>query len=409
MFRKDVNKVILEEDVAVGNRSYYPMEILQQEQLLRIQHLQRECQGKQSELFGLSTEKWAYGRIEVSQRHNYMYCPLLKVGSTFFRRLFYAMNLGKKVRSPYDIAIQRALNGKRDVLSKMTSFLSHRFLKTMNPASIMFVREPFSRLLSGYTDKLFAPNPYFWQEIGVHIVTTIRHNYTTPPPKSKKICAHDVTFSEFIKYVIDAERTDSDKRDAHFTPTYDQCKPCSLNYTVIGKMDSFLPDVAYTLEQLGNPVSKETLKIWAKQATADAIDDSTYSPFGWKRGIRKCMTWEQALKRIWRKLQIRGIILFSDTFPWSGNDTSSVTLKHFQNTVKVLHSKSDKNLLKQQKLDVLAEAYSTVSEEDIRSILELFMPDFTLFQYNPKPDFIFDDDNVKRFRGRDFVFNLDSV
>ena len=55
----------------------------------------------------------------------------------------------------------------------------------------MFTREPYGKLLSGYVDKLFAPNPYFWKAIGRLIIRKFRKD---PSPESLT-CGHDVTFS----------------------------------------------------------------------------------------------------------------------------------------------------------------------------------------------------------------------
>ncbi|XP_076472391.1 uncharacterized protein LOC143301861 [Babylonia areolata] len=66
-----------------------------------------------------------------------------------------------------------------------------------------FVREPYARLWSAYVDKLLTPNVLFWRSTGRYIVGKFRKN---PSEKSRR-CGHDVTFPEFIRYVIDAQRT----------------------------------------------------------------------------------------------------------------------------------------------------------------------------------------------------------
>ena len=55
----------------------------------------------------------------------------------------------------------------------------------------MFTREPYSKLLSGYIDKLFAPNPYFWNVIGRFIIQKFRKY----PSLRSLECGHDVTFT----------------------------------------------------------------------------------------------------------------------------------------------------------------------------------------------------------------------
>ena len=55
---------------------------------------------------------------------------------------------------------------------------------------VMFTREPYSKLLSGYVDKLWAPNPYFWGTVGSHAIKAFRK-----PQRSDVRCAHDLTFA----------------------------------------------------------------------------------------------------------------------------------------------------------------------------------------------------------------------
>lgn len=358
-------------------------------------------------MFGLSSDKWAYSRIEIDREYNYLFCPLLKAGSTFFRRVFYSLKEHHSVGDPFSIPINKALGAKRNVLEDIMPLSMPSTAAFLNNAtSIMFVREPFSRLLSGYVDKLFAPNPYFWSLVGRHIITGFRSIKT---PKSVR-CGHDVTFAEFVSYVVNGEATNSTHRDAHFTPSYDQCKPCSLNYTILGKMETFATDIAYTLTQLGQNVTKEDLSTWARKSTSDAVMDSTVSPFSWKTSVRKCMTWHEALTRIWRKLQIRGIILFENKFPWSPELTEKfVTVQIFTNMVEKLHLNSEKEKLHQQKLDALAEAYSSIPASDLEKLVQVFNLDFNLFQYNPYPDYIFDVNIAKSFHNKYRIFDISGL
>ena len=54
---------------------------------------------------------------------------------------------------------------------------------------------------------------------------------------------HDVTFSEFIKYVLNAKEIEHGKVDRHWTSYTDLCHPCSAGYDFIGKYETFNEDV----------------------------------------------------------------------------------------------------------------------------------------------------------------------
>ena len=58
---------------------------------------------------GWYDERFLHSVMEVYEAQNFFFCPVLKVGSTFFRRLFYALSYGKSIGSPYDIPIKTAL------------------------------------------------------------------------------------------------------------------------------------------------------------------------------------------------------------------------------------------------------------------------------------------------------------
>ncbi|XP_046554987.1 carbohydrate sulfotransferase 8-like [Haliotis rubra] len=189
-------------EVKKENLSYYDLFPVGRRFMVREQQVQDGCRGRETELRGLSSEKWAFERIEVDTDRRTLYCPLLKVGSTFWRRIFYAMRQNATINTPYDISINKALMSKRETLQKLlplNSSSTQQYLK--ESVNIMFVREPFSRLISGYVDKLFAPNPYFWTVIGKFIISNYRKD---PSPQSLR-CGHDVTFPEFVQYVVDTE------------------------------------------------------------------------------------------------------------------------------------------------------------------------------------------------------------
>lgn len=112
------------------------------------------------------------------------------------------------------------LNYKLRHVNAMTSIPN-----TTDHVRFMFVREPYSRLLSAFVDKLFCPNPYFWKSIGTYIMKNFRTNAT----EASMNCGHDVTFPEVVKYVIHAQQTGK-HRDGHFIPTHDHCNLCLVKY-----------------------------------------------------------------------------------------------------------------------------------------------------------------------------------
>ena len=94
-----------------------------------------------------------------------------------------------------------------------------------NSDKFMFVRDPYSRVLSGYVDKLFSPNTMYQKHITcAFVVSEIREDASSLSIH----CGHDVTFPKFIKYIILSEKRRI-HRDRHFTPMNEHCRPCQIH------------------------------------------------------------------------------------------------------------------------------------------------------------------------------------
>ena len=80
-------------------------------------------------------------------------------------------------------------------------------------------REPYSRLLSAYVDKLWSPNLHFWRVLGRNLVRELRPNAS----RASLHCGHDVTFPEFIRYFIDGHAREV-RINTHLVPTHKFCE-----------------------------------------------------------------------------------------------------------------------------------------------------------------------------------------
>lgn len=58
------------------------------------------------------------------------------------------------------------------------------------------------------------------------------------------------TFKEFILFIIDNHKYGR-RFDEHWTPIYSFCTPCSINYTLIAKVETFQRDTEYIIRQAG--------------------------------------------------------------------------------------------------------------------------------------------------------------
>ncbi|ESP00559.1 hypothetical protein LOTGIDRAFT_75769, partial [Lottia gigantea] len=177
---------------------------------------------------------------------NMSYCVIPKNGCTFWIRVMRYLNKdteNKKISSPFDISrfeahgwrynqtLYRLQNTKhRDLIFKSTRFLVSR--------------DPYSKLLSGYMDKLFLP--MYWTFQGINMIKKVRKN---PSDLSLK-CGHDLSFQEFLDFLL-TEKDDPTKIDGHFRPTQFYCSPCIFKPHFVAKQESFKKDSEYILGKFG--------------------------------------------------------------------------------------------------------------------------------------------------------------
>ena len=138
-----------------------------------------------------------------------------------------------------------------------------------NYTKFFFVRHPFERLVSAYQNKLASNNTIFNKMVGKKIIRKYRQNATAISLKK----GHDVTFNEFVQFIVDEWRNGSKTLDAHWRPIVDLCLPCVMQYDFIGKFETLNRDVEYLLRRKWNesqwiglfdsqPKAKTTSSLW---------------------------------------------------------------------------------------------------------------------------------------------------
>ena len=320
----------------------------------------------------------------VDRSHQLLYCQIQKVGSSFIKKAIGYLTASRNYSSMFDvnylnIGIPRLKHIQNLSFTHLHSLLRSSF-------KFMFVREPYGRLLSGYTNKLFELNPNFWRSVGRYVVSHVR------PNASLYTCSgYDVTFPEFVKYVLHSEAT-TEHRNQHFTPMYEHCRPCQIRYDFIGKMETFKDDTMYLLAKLSGVYKKRISFYDFEEETYEHVCKAKANNiFKVKKEITKCTSFHNALTRTWKGLQIRGILSKNVTLPFTKEDSDKITMEQFRDSLLVALSLSgSKTSRKQNRMEALIEAYRMVPEEDLKQLHKLFMPDCHLFGYDPEPKYIFD-------------------
>ncbi|KAL4240810.1 hypothetical protein ACF0H5_001598 [Mactra antiquata] len=308
-------------------------------------------------------------------------CIIWKIGTTYLKRLYMMKKLPefRAIINPYDIRFdKRYLPGKK-------------ISNSPNDTRFMYVRDPYERLLSGYVDKLMAPNPVYWKIIGVPAIRMSRKSTHNSNLKSFK-CGHDLTFKEYITYVIATFQSKKPNPDGHFDRMTKLCNPCKVKYDFIGKMETFAEDSIELAKKL--KVSSQTLNLLksdgGKNAWLDAVKDSVHQPFDaeFKIGYKPCISFYEAILRSWRKMQVRGLIGKED-FPLKENQVANITENMFIEMAVKSREQSSSSERKTLKHNYLKEMFSTITIQDLEKIRKIYADDFNLFEYDDTPEVIF--------------------
>ena len=321
----------------------------------------------------------------ISQRKHFFFCPVTKSASTFWSRFVLKLDAsGTRMESPFKVP--RLNNSLVFTETKLSAIGNRqdRFRFLRKSIKTVFVRDPYHRMFSAYVDKVFAPNPTFWGQWGRRLPSKLRvQRYG-----SKRLCLHDLTFAE----VLSTAAAFLYKYDLHFIPVVWRCIPCQFKYDVVGKMETFAEDLRY----LSNHMNLSLTEYFASDEfrydyAKDAIEDSIYSPFGWLKDIFRCMDKLEMGLRIWRKLQIRGIIDRRIAFPYPKEKFLNVTAEQFIHDSLKAHLRStDREELERQKREAFVEAYRTVDMSVLQKMKTVFKADFEMFVYESEPADVFD-------------------
>lgn len=323
-------------------------------------------------------------------KHELVFCDLPKVGSTFIKQILHIVTGHRDVRNPFLITGDEAHGIPFETFNNLN--FDKIFDILVNYVKFMFVRDPFSRILSAYVDKLFIPNFVFWENVGRLIVLQHRKN----PDKQSKTCGHNVHFPEFIKHIVTSE-TEQKFRNPHWYPMYEGCRPCHIEYDFIGKMESFKEDIRQLLKNtnLSHFVDVSSMD---SQNDGEALSLSINRAFEVAQSKKSCLTLPQSLERAWKVLQIRGVISYKSEFPYKEiKENSNITKREFTEILLKELNKfpMDKESKKAIRQEVMYKAYQSVPKQELDHFIRIFLPDFTLFDYDkslPKSSF---DKNIK--------------
>ncbi|XP_076877689.1 carbohydrate sulfotransferase 8 isoform X2 [Brachyhypopomus gauderio] len=185
-------------------------------------------------------------RIFVEDVHKLLYCEVPKAGCSNWKRVL--MVLQGHASSTGELRHEQVHYGKH--LKKLDSFDRKGIVRRLEAyTKVLFVREPFERLVSAFRDKFESPNSYYHPVFGRPIISRYRRN----PSQQALRTGAGVTFKEFIQYLLDVHRPVG--MDIHWEPVAQLCSPCLTHYDFIGKFETMEEDANFLLRHIGAPAN----------------------------------------------------------------------------------------------------------------------------------------------------------
>ena len=330
-------------------------------------------------------------RCEVGERHLFVYCPIQKTGCWFWSRTLMIIENDKNFSSLNELrsskTILKPLLNMKEFRSLHTQTEVEEFIR--KSVKFVFVREPYGRVFSAYNNKILAPNPVFWN-MGKKIVAATREN---PSNESLKY-GHDVTFSEYIKYLL--IQFESGKHlDPHFAPMNTIYDPCRYTFDYVGKMETFASDAEFIIEKLKEKNSNIYVNFaeFDKETSIDRANGLTGLLFAKLRATKgiKYPSYNFYL-RAWRDLQIAGHLSKDIDMPISkGEQILNLSKEEFIKLITdALSRPMNKTLVKMQRGEALLQAYRSVPKEDLERLSKFVKKDCILFGYDERPRELFD-------------------
>eukprot|EP00794_Sanderia_malayensis_P015301 gene15301-16878_t len=230
----------------------------------------------QSPKTGLNRD--AFKNILVSDKNQLLYCMIPKVACTNWRRVL--MVLEGYSDDPLSLNANDVHNYTYGLLRPLSDYTTDEIVFRLSTYyKFVFVRNPLERFTSAYRTKFVEARgkSLFKGTVGKYIIRKYRSGVT----ESEAEDGENVTFREFVNYVIDSPLEDPGFYDRHWE-RYDRlCLPCMIYYDFIGKFETLADDSDYLLRLIDvkSKVSFPELKS-KYQVPAKALSNIYYQSLG---------------------------------------------------------------------------------------------------------------------------------
>ncbi|KAK7109597.1 carbohydrate sulfotransferase 9-like isoform X2 [Littorina saxatilis] len=212
-----------------------------------------------------------------------------------------------------------------------------------------------------------------------------------PAPIRKPVRCFNVTFSEFLQYIVNVANQRSGKAlDDHFRPVHYGCNPCLFNPDFIGKIESMRTDSEEVLRRMGLEFLLPELSNSSHvEQEMNMLTDFNFEIVIKKKLQKSCVTHAGLESRLIRAFVYNGYLTEEDERFLQSR--IPLGLKRFKQVVLDLYKKSGRTSadVKRQRTRYKQEAYKGLPKPLLDSLQKVFHWDFVLFGYEPFPSEIF--------------------
>lgn len=221
-----------------GQGQVQPDTVMFPEPMKRAQHLHEVCT-RLEDLGQVPIElpRHTYEYMYVNDQYRFIFCMMPKLACTNWKRVFLALNdhFPNKdfVMNDMHSSNVHGLHGQygKTLVNYSPSEIKYR-LQTYK--KIIFVRDPFERILSAYRDKMFRNDSQSYINMARKIKDLKRKNDTSQDV--------NVKFLEFVQYLTDPDTFES-SYEQHWAKYSHLCEPCVVQYDFIGKFETMDADI----------------------------------------------------------------------------------------------------------------------------------------------------------------------
>lgn len=218
---------------------------ISEDPMKRAQHLREVCD--QLDKLGqvpIELERHSYQYMYVNDEYKFIFCMMPKLACTNWKRVFLALNdIPNKnyIMNELNSGHVHGMHGQHaKTLDKYSQPEIQERLQTYK--KIIFVRDPFERILSAFKDKMFRNDSSVFRDIAKKIIQLKRRDGT---PKTG-----NVKFLEFVQYLTDPDTFHS-SYEQHWAKYIHLSQPCILRYDFIGKFETMDADVDLAFKYMG--------------------------------------------------------------------------------------------------------------------------------------------------------------